>query len=149
MRETVSRGLLALTLVLALALMGFVSVAPSFATDPSPESVVAVKTEILDDGASGYAAAHNSDYVVSRYYGVGDVFVSLDVTTTTRITPTLQHSPDGVLWYSGTAMTAITTDTAGYAMSRTALYGEYLRVSFAVSDTYRYTPTVKITLKNN
>jgi hypothetical protein len=87
--------------------------------------------------------------VVSRYYGVGDVFVSLDVAATTKITPTLQHSPDGVFWYSGTAMTAITTDTAGYAMSRTALYGEYLRVSFAVSDTTRFTPTVKITLKNN
>jgi len=149
MRGYLSRGMLALVVVLALALMGFVAVAPSFATDPSPESVVAVKTEILDDGASGYAAAHNSDYVVSRYYGVGDVFVSLDVAATTKITPTLQHSPDGVFWYSGTAMTAITTDTAGYAMSRTALYGEYLRVSFAVSDTTRFTPTVKITLKNN
>lgn len=140
--------LMCIVLLLAAAI-GVGMAVPAQATDPMPQSVVAGKTVILDGGATAYAAAHNSDYVVSRYYGVADIFVSIAMTSTDSITATIQHSPDGATWYNGASFTAVTTSTSAYAMTRTALYGEYMRVTFALSGTVGYTPTVKATLKNN
>jgi len=142
-------AVVAVAVMAVLLLLAGPGAIPALATDPEPQSVVALKTVVLEDGTAIYAADHDTDWTLSRYYGVADVFVTMEMTATDKITATIEHSPDGATWYSGTAFTAVTTSTTEYALVQTALYGEYLRLGFELSGTVGYTPTVKVTLKNN
>ena len=133
-------------LVLLLAMMGALF-STAFAADPAPQTVVGTKTVTLRE-AHLKGAATTAEQDVTNY-GISDVFIDMVVITNTqKITPTIQASPDGGTWFDVVSLTAILTNTATF--TRVANYGNWLRVSFAVSDTTRfYTPTVKVVLKNN
>lgn len=129
--------------LMVLMLVGLVLMAPG------PPPAVAqgqgdTEIAVLDAGASAYTADHNSSYETNRYWSEVDVFVSVDVSATADLAPTIQHSPDGSTWYNGTAFTTITTDSTTFSMERAAWYGEFLRVNWDLTGSNTFTPTVKV-----
>ena len=109
---------------------------------PAAQSLAGVV--VLEDGTTAYDEDAESDYLVNRYYSEVALFLYMDVSETTSIVPTVQHSPDGVTWYDGTAFTTVTVDSTGYQMLRTPFYGEYMRVAFDMTGAHEYTPTLKL-----
>jgi hypothetical protein len=139
-----------LLLLVALMAATLASASPSTPNEPSPATVVGTKTLTLrtakfaDDGATRA--------VDSQYYGIADVFYTVDYThtapTAKTIVPSLQFSPDGVVWANRTLPSITSGTSPTMAMTRTALYGTFFRMRFAVTSPINYTPTVKVVFKN-
>lgn len=138
-----------LLLLVALMAATLASASPSTPNEPSPATVVGTKTLTLrtatfaDDGAT--------QMVDSQFYGIADVFYTVEMTHTAptkTVIPSLQFSPDGVVWADRTLPGIAGSSSPTMAMTRTALYGTFFRVRFAVTNPINYTPTVKVVFKN-
>jgi hypothetical protein len=170
-KSTLLSILLAIVL-LAAGWRGLEFASAQGAGDPSPGTVVGVKTVQFAAGSTPiaattyyYGAGNGTTGLDTQFWHSGDLFVTADISGTNTITVTPQWSADGSNWVSAkyksegwvtstapssswvTYQVAISADGSDYASF--PIHGKYLRVLAEVASAVNVTPTINVILRND
>ncbi|KPK91506.1 MAG: hypothetical protein AMJ88_13440 [Anaerolineae bacterium SM23_ 63] len=96
---------------------------------------------------AGITTDTNSSAYLTQHYAYHDLFCSIDLYSTGRLTITMQSSPAGTTYYDTYQLVATEVDTDVY--TRVLSYGRYERLKMETMNTNLITPTCTSVFFNN
>ena len=144
--KTLARISIVIVVVAVLSVLLSLALISSQPAPAQAQSTGSWATYVLRSGTTSITADANTSGFNVVDYGRADCYQTVDITSATNVTTTLQHSSDNSNWVDGATLTVQTAD--GTVQYTTGITGSYLRASIDVMNSNPVTPTIRCILKD-